>query len=68
MHQSNSDDFAAELSKEKSSSSIRIAAGMIFGVGCFAAVVAGSLMVGRTVGEMLSTVEMITPAEIDPRR
>ena len=59
---------STELRKGESSSPIRIAAGIICGVGCFAAVVSGSLLVGRTMDEMLRTVEMSTPAEIDPLR
>ena len=59
---------STELRKGESSSPIRIAAGIICGVGCFAAVVSGSLLVGRSMDEMLRTVEMSTPAEIDPLR
>jgi len=59
---------STELRKGDSSSSIRIAAGILCGVGCFTAVLTGSLLVGRTMGEMLRTIEMSTPAEIDPLR
>ena len=37
-------------------------------MGCFAAVLTGGVMVGQTIGEALSTVQMVAPVEIDPLR
>ena len=47
---------------------MRIAAGLILGLGCFAAVLTGGIFVGQTMGEALSTLQMIAPVEIDPLR
>ena len=59
---------SAEERNEESSINIRIAAGIILGMVCFAAVLTGGVFVGRTMGAMLSTLEMIAPSEIDPLR
>ena len=48
--------------------STRIAGGIILGLGCFAAVLTGGVIVGQTIGEALSTVQIMDPVEIDPQR
>ena len=58
----------AEERNEQSCTNIRIAAGIIFGMICFAAVLTGGVFVGRTMGAMLRTLEMIAPSDIDPLR
>ena len=57
-----------EQRKGELTSSTRIAAGIIFGLGGFAAVLTGGIFVGQTIGEALSTVQMVAPFEIDPLR
>ena len=59
---------STEQRKGATTSSTRIAAGIILGMGCFAAVLTGGVMVGQTIGEALSTVQMVAPVEIDPLR
>lgn len=48
--------------------STRIAGGIILGLGCFAAVLIGAVIVGQTIGKALSTVQIMDPFEIDPQR
>ena len=49
-------------------SSTRIAAGLILGLACFAAVLTGGIFVGQTIGEALSTLQTIAPVQVDPLR
>ncbi|QNI97260.1 hypothetical protein SynRS9902_01369 [Synechococcus sp. RS9902] len=35
---------------------------------CFAAVLTGGIFVGQTIGEALSTLQTITPVQVDPLR
>ena len=49
-------------------STIRIATGIILGLGCFAAVLTGGIFVGQTIGEALNTLQEIAPVEVDPLR
>ncbi|QNI61405.1 hypothetical protein SynTAK9802_01107 [Synechococcus sp. TAK9802] len=35
---------------------------------CFAAVLTGGIFVGQTISEALSTLQTITPVEVDPLR
>ena len=60
--------FSTEQSKAETTSSTRIAAGIIFGLSCFAAVLTGGIFVGQTIGEALSTLQTIAPVEVDPLR
>ena len=46
----------------------RIAAGLILGMACFAAVLTGGIFVGQTIGEALSTLQTIAPVQMDPLR
>lgn len=46
----------------------RIAAGLILGLACFAAVLTGGIFVGQTIGEALSTLQTIAPVQVDPLR
>ena len=55
---------SAEERNEESSTNIRIAAGIILGMVCFAAVLTGGVLLTM----MLSTLELIAPSEIDPLR
>ena len=57
-----------EQRNEELSTNIRIAAGIILGMVGFAAVLIGGVFVGRTMGAMLSTIEIIAPSDIDPLR
>ena len=59
---------STEQRKAETTSSTRIAAGLILGLACFAAVLTGGIFVGQTIGEALSTLETIEPVEIDPLR
>ena len=59
---------STEQHKGELTHSSRIATGLILGLGCFAAVLAGGVFVGQTIGEALSTVQMVAPVEIDPLR
>ena len=54
--------------KAETTSSTRIAAGLILGLACFAAVLTGGVFVGQTIGEALSTLQTIAPVEVDPLR
>ena len=60
--------FITEQRKVVSVSSTRIAAGLILGLACFAAVITGGLFVGQTIGEALNTLQTISPVEVDPLR
>ena len=57
-----------ERRKGELTSSTRIAAGIILGLGCFTAVLIGGVLVGQTISDALSTFETIAPAEVDPLR
>ena len=59
---------STEQPKEETTSSTRIAAGLILGLACFAAVLTGGIFVGQTIGEALSTLQTIAPVEVDPFR
>ena len=59
---------STEQRKAETTSSTRIAAGLILGMACFAAVLTGGIFVGQTIGEALSTLQIITPVEVDPLR
>ena len=59
---------STEKRKTETTSSTRIAAGLILGMACFAAVLTGGIFVGQTVGDALSTLQTITPVEVDPLR
>ena len=61
-------DFNTEQIKAETTSSTRIAAGLILGMACFAAVLTGGIFVGQTIGEALSTLQTITPVQVDPLR
>ena len=61
-------DFSTEQRKAETTSSTRIAAGLFLGMACFAAVLTGGIFVGQTIGEALSTLQTITPVEVDPLR
>ena len=60
--------YSTEQQTAKPTYSMRIAAGLILGLGCFAAVLTGGIFVGQTMREALSTLQMIAPVEIDPLR
>ncbi len=60
--------FSTEQRKAETTSSTRIAAGLILGMACFAAVLTGGIFVGQTIGEALSTLQAITPVQVDPLR
>ena len=60
--------FSTEQRKAEITSSTRIAAGLILGMACFAAVLTGGIFVGQTIGEGLSTLQTIAPVEVDPLR
>ena len=59
---------STEQRKAETRSSTRIAVGIILGLACFAAVLTGGIFVGRTIGDVLSTLQTIAPVEVDPRR
>ena len=54
--------------KVETTGSTRIAAGLILGLACFAAVLTGGIFVGQTIGEALSVLQTIAPVEVDPLR
>ena len=54
--------------KVETTSSTRIAAGLILGLACFAAVLTGGIFVGQTIGEALSALQTVAPVEVDPLR
>ena len=60
--------FSSKRPKAETASSTRIAAGLILGLACFAAVLTGGIFVGQTIGEALSTLQTIAPVEVDPLR
>ena len=60
--------FSTEQRKAETTSSTRIAAGLILGMACFAAVLTGGIFVGQTIGEALSTLQTIAPVQMDPLR
>ena len=60
--------FSSEQPKAETASSTRIAAGLILGLACFAAVITGGIFVGQTIGEALSTLQTMAPVEVDPLR
>ena len=60
--------FSTEQRKAETTSSTRIAAGLISGLACFAAVLTGGIFVGQTIGEALGTLHTIAPVEVDPHR
>ena len=60
--------FSAEQRKTEITSFTRIAAGLILGLACFAAVLTGGIFVGQTIGEALTTLQTIAPVEVDPLR
>ena len=60
--------FSTKQRKVETTSSTRIAAGLILGLACFAAVIAGGIFVGQTVVEALSTLQTIAPVEVEPLR
>ena len=60
--------FSTEHPKAETTSSTRIAAGLILGMACFAAVLTGGIFVGQTIGDALSTLQTFAPVEVDPLR
>ena len=46
--------FSTEQRKAETTSSIRIAAGLILGLSCFAVVLTGGIFVGQSIGEALN--------------
>ena len=60
--------FSTEQRKAETTSSTRIAAGLILGVAFFAAVLTGGIFVGQTISEALSLLQTIAPVEVDPLR
>jgi len=61
-------DFSTEQRRGETTSSTRIAAGIILGLACFTAVLTGGFFIGQTISEALSTVVMVAPVEVDPLR
>ena len=57
-----------EQRKAETTSSIRIAAGLIDGLACFAAVLTGGIFIGQIIGEALSTLQTIAPVQVDSLR
>ena len=60
--------FNTEQRKVETTSSIRIAAGLILGLSCFTVVLTGGIFVGQSIGEALNTLQTIAPVEVDPLR
>jgi len=60
--------FSTEQRKAETTSSTRIAAGLILGVACVSAVLTGGIFVGQTISEALSTLQTISPVQVDPLR
>ena len=60
--------FSTEQCKVETTSSIRIAAGLILGLSCFTVVLTGGIFVGQSIGEALNTLQTIAPVEVDPLR
>lgn len=59
---------STEQRKAETTRSTRIAAGLILGLACFAAVLTGGIFVGQTIGKALSTLQTIAPVQVDPLR
>ena len=59
---------STEKRKIETTSSTRIAAGLILGMACFAAVLTGGIFVGQIIGDALSTLQTFAPVEVDPLR
>ena len=59
---------STEKREAETTSSTRIAAGLILGVACFAAVLTGGIFVVQTIGEALSTLQKIDPVQVEPLR
>ena len=59
---------STEQRNTETTSSTRIAAGLILGLACFAAVLTGGIFVGQTISEALSTLQTIAPVQVDPLR
>ena len=57
--------FSTEQPKAETTSSTRIAAGLILGMVCFVAVLTGGIFVGQTIGDALSTLQAFAPVEVD---
>ena len=57
-----------EQRKAENASFARIAAGLILGLVCFAAVLTVWILVGQTISEALFTLQMIASVEVDPLR
>ena len=60
--------FSTEQRDAETTSSTRIAAGLILGMACFAAVLTEGIFVGQTIGDALSTLQTIAPVEVEPLR
>ena len=60
--------FSTKQRKAEPTGSTRIAVGLILGLACFSAVLTGGIFVGQTIGEALSTLQAITPVQVDPLR
>ena len=60
--------FSTEQRQAETTSSTRIADGLILGMACFAAVLTGGIFVGQTIGDALSTLQTFAPVEVDPLR
>ena len=60
--------FSTEQHKTETTSSTPIATGLILGLACFAAVLTGGIFVGQTISEALSTLQTISPVQVDPLR
>ena len=60
--------FSTEQLDGETTSSTRIAAGLILGLACFAAVLTGGIFVGQTISDALSTLQTISPVQVDPLR
>ena len=59
---------STEQRNAETTSSTRIAAGLILGLACFAVVLTGGIFVGQAIGDALSTLQIITPVQMDPLR
>ena len=60
--------FITEQREAETTSSLRIAAGLILGMSCFTVVLTGGIFVGKSIGEALNTLQTIAPVEVDPLR
>ena len=61
-------ESSTQIPKAETSSSARIAAGLILGLGFFAGVLKGGIFVEQTIGEALITLQMIASVEVDHLR